>query len=425
MTSCWPTIEPRRGDWIRHETSPDACRWRTCCGILVLALAAEAAPAPDCAAGWALRPSLTTAVEAWANTDVDAAPAHWSNVLLEPSLDYRPVGATASAQGWFVKARALLARDHGAGFEDSTGTFNPVSSIAASRHLRLANLHYWHAWDGGRVRAKIGQLAIDDDFMNSEVAAVLLQSAFGAIPSQVSTPLSHEAAYPVYPLAAPGLWFGANRGGGLSGQCGVYSGASGHDAASNHGVEWQHASTAGVVVFSEVSWQRDRTWPAIHLGGSYHSGAHDNYEALLRDPSASPVQALWNFYAFADLALTQHSDGSPQIGAFARAGVSPQHDRSTVTHYADAGLTWTGPVPRRPLDVVAFGVSSTRFPRAYRQLAGLRSSETIFELTYRVQCTARLAVQADVQRVHPASVGAPPHRYGPTTLLGARALAQF
>jgi porin len=422
MTLCWPTIERRRGNRIRRDAGADAFRWRACCGLLAFAIGAKAAPAPDPFAGWEATVFLNTAVETWANAG--PAAGHWWNALVEPAIDYRPATTTASAQGWFVKARALLARDQG-GFAAGTGTFNPVSSIAASRHTRLANLHYWREWDRGRVRTKIGQLAIDDDFMISEFAAVLLQSAFGAMPSQVSTPLSQEAAYPVYPLAAPGLWFAADPGGEWSCQCGVYSGASGHDAASNHGVEWQHAGTAGVVVFTEIKWQRDRAWPALHLGGSYHTGAHDNYESLRQDPAAAPVHALWNFYAFADLALTRHANGSPQLGAFARGGVSPQRDRSTVSQYADAGLTWTGPVPGRPLDVVAIGASLTRFPRAFRQLAGLREGETIFELTYRVQCTGRFGVQADLQRVHPASRGASPDQYRPTTIIGARALAQF
>jgi len=115
----------------------------------------------------------------------------------------------------------------------------------------------------------------------------------------------------------------------------------------------------------------------------------------------------------------------PILGAFWRAGLSPQLDRSAVARYADAGLNWFAPIPGRADDIAGLAISYTEYGDAYRRLAhALAAAETALELTYRAQLTEHLALQAIVQR-HFNPLAADDGSRHAATVLGLRAEVSF
>ncbi len=152
--------------------------------------------ASDQLADTAIKTSLTATGEFWQNVAGGAQAGGWWNTLLDLGVECDlvrfggPVGSALFAQLHGVKNS-----EADGCFGDSTGALNPVSGTMASDHLRVFNLFYRQSWRNGAGVLKLGQLAVDDDFMGSDYAGLFVNSAFGAMPSQVGTSLSSECGY--------------------------------------------------------------------------------------------------------------------------------------------------------------------------------------------------------------------------------------
>lgn len=370
--------------------------------------------------------------EFWSNVDGGVRTENWWNTLLDlgVAFDLAKFGGPASGRV-FAQVHWVKNRDTDTCFAHYTGALNPVSGTMAGDQVRVFNLYYHQTWRDGTCALKLGQLALDDDFMGSDYAALFANSALGAMPSQVGTSLSSEcgytSAFPIYAVAAPGVWLQLRPRESFSWQTGVYYGGPGPDTKDNHGFDWDRSSHSGVLVFSEIAW----SYPAVgrnatlRIGGSYHSGHFENYDAIQTGRTATVSRGLASFYAVHDLMLATDTAGRPKLAVFGRAGLSPQRDRSIVTAYADAGLNWFAPLAGRPDDIAGAAVSCTKFARAFRSVSSTAATETTVELTYKAQLTPRLAMQADAQFLfHPLGNSASGSG-GTTTVLGLRAKVAF
>ncbi len=144
-----------------------------------------------------------------------------------------------------------------------------------------------------------------------------------------------------------------------------------------------------------------------------------------RRATATGAQGLFTMYAIQDLALSTDAAGRERVGAFARIGVSPQRERSAVTLYADAGLNWSGPLVRRPDDVVGLAVAQPHFGSGFRALERRSASEHTLEITYRAQLSGRVAVQADAQWLFDTRRSLDPARHGTAAVIGLRTNVRF
>lgn len=382
-------------------------RCSSCLAALAAGRLVAAEPVAPPAAGSPLVVSLTATGERWQNTAGGIDTAEWWNTLVDltAECDLHALGGPADS-GLVIQTHWVGNRDDDTCFADATGAFNPVSGIIAGDHLRVFNLHYRQSWNGGACALKLGQLAVDDDFMGSDGAGAFLNSAFGAMPSQVATSLcahcNYGCAFPIYSVAAPGVWLQLNPSPKFSWQTGLYYGAPGADVDDNHGFSWPGASQAGALVFTEATW---RYFAAGHdatarLGASFHSGKFEDYEAVLAGRAVTHARGLYSVYVVQDVVLVADPDGAPKLAAFGRVGVSPQRDRSVVTAYADAGVTWNAPVASRPDDLAGIAISCTRFGPSFRAAASPNepaTAETTLEITYKFQLTDRVSLQADAQ----------------------------
>ncbi|MDD2764303.1 MAG: carbohydrate porin [Opitutaceae bacterium] len=373
--------------------------------------------------------------ESWRSVSDGARPGSWWNTLLDVgcTLDLAKLDGPAGGS-LFVQAHWVQNRDGGTCFAASTGAFNPVSGLMASDHVRVFNLYYRQSWCGGAIGCKVGQLALDDDFMGSAYAALFANSAFGAMPSQVGTPLpsacGYTSAFPIYPVAAPGVWLQLRPRAAFSWQMGIYDGGPGPDSKDNHGFDWDRSAHSGVLMFTEASWSYrladgDAT---LRVGGSYHNGHFENYDANQAGRTATIAHGLASFYAVHDLVLATDTAGQPKLAVFGRVGRSPQQDRSVVTTCADAGFNWFAPLPARSSDVAGAAISCTKFGRAFRRATapdGSASTETTLELTYRARLTPRCSVQVDAQLLFKPTPDTASGRREVATVLGLRTQISF
>ncbi len=383
---------------------------RTILTIATLGLALSAAraqsPAELASATPIIQPSLTVTGEYWYNASGGLATGSRWNSLADLAIEVdlarlgAPAGASLTAQLLWVENQKSSAD-----FADLTGAANPVSGLNAGDAWRVFNFFYRQSWSGDRFALKLGQLALDDDFMGSDYAGLFAFSALGAMPSQVATGHSGHTgggcAYPIFAVAAPGVHFSAALTNALSLQLGAYHGGPGHDRRANHGFDWDDGSGQGAVFFFEgaYSFSLAGNPSTLRAGGAVHTGRFDDFAALAINENAPEVRGLHSFYLIQDLVLLARDAEHPTLAAFWRAGLSPQQDRSAVRRYADAGFNWFAPFPGRADDIAGLAVSYTEYGDAYRRLdPALAAAETALELTYRTQLTSRLALQGIVQR---------------------------
>jgi porin len=267
-----------------------------------------------------------------------------------------------------------------------------LSAWEAAATFRVYNLYIRQALADDRLIFKLGQIAVDTDFMVSRYGGIFMNGAFGDLPSQN---LNIDA--PVYPLAAPGVFVAAQPWPWVTCRFGAYTGDPGEDIAGNHGFDWKLGNNAGYALFSELAFTPE-TWdhPGTYfLGGIYDTGGHDQFG------TGAERSSHYQLYLMIDQALLVDSTGDPIVGAFARVATSPQSKRNVVGIYADTGLAWFGPVASRPQDILAVAVSILRFTDDYERRvassAPVGGGETVLELTYQVAIAPWLVLQPDAQ----------------------------
>ncbi len=376
-------------------------------------------------------PFATFVGEGWANVHGGVDQGAWYNHLLDFGVELDTARLNWWEGGLFVVQFHWVSHaGKGSCFEDRTGVFNPVSNISAKDHFRIYNLYYAHEWRDGAVSLKLGQIAADDDFMVSDYSSLFLNSAFGAMPSQVGTPLASScgnfSGFPIYSIAAPGLFLRVNPVERFSSQIGLYHGRIGADASDNHGFDWASESPFELGLFWENAIQHDalNRPGTLRLGLSYHTGPRDDFSC--DEPNSETSQRCPDFYVIHDWALLNTAEGNPKLGWFCRAGGASEPDCSVVDFYADTGLNWFAPFPVRDADVAGIAISYTRFSNAYRKReAGGSRDETTIELTYQAEIKPWFILQADTQLLFNPGIDPGTGDRRTAVILGLRGVASF
>lgn len=393
--------------------------------------------------GWKARQRLAAAgvspfavwtTEVWGNVGGGQQEGAWWNNLVEFGVELD----TAKLRWWegggfMVQFYWVQSAPNEVGSAQYTGAFNPVSNIEAGDALRIFNLYYRHAWRNDALVVKAGQLAVDDDFMLSEYAGLFLNPAFGAMPSQVGTPLGathgNVPAFPIYPVAAPGVYARWRPQPSVYTQVGLYYGRPGFDEGGNYGVDWLDETPAEMGLFWESGWNYLLAGRpgALRLGLSYHTGPLDDFGGHGHEPPATR-QTSPNAYVAHDFAVLHDGEGRPKLGVFTRGGGAPKPSTAMVAWYVDAGLNWFGPVPCRPDDTAGVAISHTHFGSDYRRWTGpegVDKGETTLELTYRAKVTSWMALQADIQLLFDPLPNSRSGSRATATVLGLRAELTF
>lgn len=324
-------------------------------------------------------------------------------------------------------------------FQMSKGPFNSTERVGSipnpSNIEATSTTRLFTAWIEQRFGAlaslRLGQLAADDEFAGSAVAGGLINGAFGW-PPVMSANLPSSG--PAFPLAALGarLRFDLNDRWTLL--AGVFSGDpagrgcydndpnANPQACNKHGTKFQF--TGGAFWIGEAQYQVNQgedargLAAAYKLGAWYHTAdfADQRYgvdaSGAVVSLATGPRDALfhhgnWGVYGVVDQMLWRGAQSS--VSVFARGGFAPD-DRNLVSWYVEGGVGVKGPLPGRADDTLTIGIAHSRIGGAASGLDRdtlalngtpypVRSSETIFEVSYILQVAPWWSIQPDLQYI--------------------------
>ncbi len=183
-----------------------------------------------------IRPYATWTGEYLANVDGGDREGGSFGGLLDFGLEM-DLGPTLGLEGttFFINAFYYS----GDNPSEDVGDFNAVSNIYTDTEFNVFNLYLMQEFQDGAWLFKAGQIAVDDDFMGSDTAAIFVNSAFGPTPVE-----SGNIAAPIYSLAAPGVYARAEPTESIYIQGAVYAGDAGPNEPGNHGFEWRTGGAA-------------------------------------------------------------------------------------------------------------------------------------------------------------------------------------
>lgn len=265
------------------------------------------------------------------------------------------------------------------------GDFNAASNLYTDTSFNFYNIFFQQLFGNGDSFFKLGQIALDDDFMVSESALLFLNAGFGPLPVQ-----SGNTAAPIYALAAPGGVIHYDIEGPAFFQAGVYVGDSGAAESGNQGFGWNTGSAAGWMVMAEAGYNYgENDGSIVKVGGYYHTGEYERADGEIE-------RGLYSMYALIDHQLIA-IEGGTSLNAFFRGGIAPQDDIVAVSNYVEGGL-----VSRNVFkddDALGFSASWTDLSDEFRDAEGGSSSETVLELAYQAPINDWLTIQPDVQYI--------------------------
>ena len=327
---------------------------------------------------------------------------------------------------------------HGENLSDQhLGDLYGGSSDERKFSVRLYELWLDQTFCHEAVSLRVGQLALDREFLGTDLGLLFMNCAFGW-PAVIGW--SMDAA--TYPVAAPGVRLRVDLGRYWF-QSAVFTGEPEpleerdeneerpHD---EHGVDFNFSG--GVLAIWELGYatvteEVNSRHPGVYkLGGWFHTGRfedqyYDDQGRSLADPATSEnprsLNDNWGLYAVAEQNIWNPSPALEERGLslFARVAAVPS-DRNLISFTVDTGLHYVGLFPGRPHDVTGVGFSYSRISNRARDLARdenvladaaapLPDYEAVLEWTYRIEIKPWWYLQPDVQYiVHPGGSSAIP-----------------
>jgi porin len=329
-------------------------------------------------------------------------------------------GATVRVSAWQIHGRGLSA--------NNVKSLMPPSSVEADRGSLLSDLYLDQTLFDGAASVRIGQQAVDDEFIISKTATLFINSNFGypGLPS-----LDLPSGGPDYPFATPGVRLKLVPTDQLTVLAGAFNGDPAGPGTGDPQLR-NSAGTAfrlsdGVLAFLEAQYSINQSRDAAGLPGTYKLGAwydsqhfadqhFDRLGLSLADPRSDGIPRQhngdWSIYGIADQMLWRRPGTDDQgLSAFARVMGAPAN-RNLIDFYADAGLSFKGPLEGRDDDLVGLAFAYNRISEDARgldvdfqhRLPGrpVRNYENLIELTYLAQVTPWWQIQPDLQYVwHP------------------------
>lgn len=123
----------------------------------------------------------------------------------------------------------------------------------------------------------------------------------------------------------------------------------------------------------------------VGLGAWYHTTDYTDYQEQDRTSN-------FGGYFIAEKNITE------KFGTFLQFGMTDE-DKNQLENYLGLGFSYSGPFASRADDLLSFGIAHARNGSKFKDLNGVDSHETAFELNYRLQAAPFLAITPDVQYI--------------------------
>ena len=333
----------------------------------------------------------------------------------------------AGWKGLTFFANAYQIHGHGLSANNLGPNLHTVSDIEATPATRLDEMWFEQKWNDDKASLKFGTLDTTTEFFVTETGLPTIGSTFGW-PSIFASAL--PAGGPSYPLTSVGARLKLEMNDHLTTLFAVYNGdpagsrcKGDPQLCNDHGLEFRLGDSTFAIAEFQYKYNQDKSANAlpgvIKLGGWKHFGTFadqrfDTTGVQLASPGSNGIaRRLKGDYALYAILNQRVFDGrgSEAVNVFARFSTMPS-DRNLIDSYFDAGVSFTGFVPKRPDDsfIAAFAYSpiSSRARGADQdQVAAgnqtiVRDYEALIELTYIAKIVPGLTLQPDFQYVfHP------------------------
>jgi len=271
---------------------------------------------------------------------------------------------------------------HGRSPTNYAGDFNTISNSDFNSGTRLFQAWYGRGADWGDW--KIGQLALDDDFMTSDYADLFINAGFGPMPTQ-----SANVAAPIWPIGGLGAHARVDISHTSSLQFGLYDGDAGNFASNDDGLNNSLDPRVGYMLVIEYARSTDALGGQTgwKLGGYHHTG-----KEFLHQQNGAKKRGLSSLYTVIDHKF------SKTFGLWVRFGASQNEEISTVSSHVDGGMVFSGPFPSRPDDHIGIGLLRTKFSDDYLNgTPNVSDHESVMELTYHAPLYENFHIQPDIQ----------------------------
>jgi porin len=294
-----------------------------------------------------------------------------------------------------------------------------ASNIEAFPSTRLDEMWLEQSMFSDKLSVRFGLLAADTEFMFADSAGAFIASTFGW------TTLSSDNlpfGGPIYPFASPGVLVSVLPNDRLKLMMAIYDdnpiGACTEDLdpgqCNRSGLEFRLDDPPLLLAEADYSYNQGGVRPGtIKFGGWYDFGKFDDQRfdvngGLQGITGLDPREhnGTYGIYGIIDqMVYRRPGEGKTGgISVFARVVGSPS-DRNQVDAYFDAGVVFTGMIPRRPNDVFGVGLAYTGISdeaSAFDRDSGLsiiRDHESLLEISYTAEIVPGWLLQPDLQYI--------------------------
>lgn len=299
------------------------------------------------------------------------------------------------------------------------GSLKPVSNFEATPTTRLFEIWFEQHMFNDMVSVKIGQIAVDTEFMLSEGGSHFINATWGW-PSISASNL--PGGGPAYPLSSPAVRVAVGPNDQWRFMAAVYNddpappckkGGGDPQRCNPHGLDFELDDEPLLFAQAQYSYNQSGLAGIIKVGGwnDFATFNHQRFDAggnliAVTSNDGRPLDNNWGLYAIVDQ-LVWRVPGSEEpegVGVFARFIGSPA-DRNLVDFYFDGGFTFTGMIPGRPADSLAIGFGYTGISdqvSAFDVDFGepiARNYEALLEICYTYEIKPGWSVQPDFQYI--------------------------
>ena len=275
------------------------------------------------------------------------------------------------------------------------GDIQATSNIEAPETFKLYELWYSQNLFQDKLNILIGMHDYNSEFDVMEYAGVLPNSSFGIAPN------ISQAGPSIFPTTALGLRIPVNYD-----ETAPYLLAAAYDGVPGDPDDEKSSAVLfengdGVFTAAEIGIQavEGSAYYKLAIGGWMLTADTEDLNGVEKDSNGGG-------YLIGEMSLFRELDSKQGLGAFVQIGNAAE-DRNAVAYSLIGGFNYTGLIPGRDGDVLAFGfcraVLSDHLPPA-EEGQEWPDAETVIELVYEAGLTPWFVMKPDVQYVfNPAS----------------------
>jgi porin len=298
-----------------------------------------------------------------------------------------------------------------------------VSSIYGSEQFRFYNLYLEQSLCDDRVNLRIGRLGAGDDFATSEIYWNFVTNAIDGNP--ISIP--KNVFFPCYPAAVWGARMRCDITDNIYTTTGIYNGDPGVPRMSMYGLDFSLRLKRGIIFAQEVAYTPNvyRGCPTgkglpghYKVGAFYHGGTFRDYSTDVNGTSTSisglPAKKIignYGIYFHADQMIYKKkgTDCDEGLTPFVVVTLAPDNINE-FPFFIDGGFIFKGLVPTRNHDITSVGFAYGKYSDSLRanerdnaeyngSTFPIQSYELIFDFSYKLEITAWMFLQPDIQYI--------------------------